>query len=105
MALLSDAEVDDILARSQFIQITVKTITDLAQIREKVQEAREVGYALALEEVVPGEIAIGAAITGPDGRPIAAIHVAGSLSEWQPEDFAQRFAPLAQSAARAISRA
>ncbi|WP_083206344.1 IclR family transcriptional regulator [Stappia indica] len=105
LALLSDAEVEDILARSDLKPITVKTITDPDAIREKVREARELGYALALEEVVPGEIAIGVAITGPDGRPVAAIHVAGSLSEWQPEDFAQRFAPLAQSAARAISRA
>ena len=105
LALLGDAEVEDILVRSDLVPITVRTITEPEAIREKVREARELGYALALEEVVPGEIAIGVAITGPDGRPVAAIHVAGSLSEWQPEDFAQRFAPLAQSAARAISRA
>ncbi|WP_417768076.1 IclR family transcriptional regulator [Stappia sp.] len=105
LALLTDAEVDDILARSDLRPITMRTITDPEAIREKVREAREVGYACALEEVVPGEIALGVAITGPDRRPVAAIHVAGSLSEWQPEEFCQKFGPLAQSTARALSRA
>jgi len=34
---------------------------------------------------------------------VAAIHVAGSLSEWREPDFRQRIAPLAIEAARALS--
>lgn len=75
-----------------------------AAIREKVLEAREAGYAVAVEEVLPGEVALGVAIRGPDGSPLAAIHVAGSLGEWEVEEFTRRFAPLAVEAARAISR-
>lgn len=104
MAQLPDAEVEDIITRSDRRPFTVKTITEPEGIRDKVREAREIGYAFTVEEVQLGEVAVGVAIRGPDGRPRAAIHVAGSLSEWTVEEFCQRFAPLAAEAARAINR-
>lgn len=104
MAQLSDPEVDDIIARSDLRPFTVKTITEPEGIRAKVQEARAIGYAFTVEEVLIGEVALAVAVHGADGRPRAAIHVAGSLSEWSAEEFCQRFAPLASEAARAISR-
>ncbi|WP_205602435.1 IclR family transcriptional regulator [Chelativorans alearense] len=104
MAHMSDAEVDDIITRSDRREITPRTITDPDQIRAKVREARENGYALALEEILQGEIAIATAILSPDGTPLGAIHIAGSLSEWDEETFCRRFAPLAGEAAGAINR-
>ena len=50
-----------------------------------------------------GEDAIGVPVVNRQGRPLGAIHIAGSLSEWSAEDFARRAAPIAQEAARAIS--
>ncbi|EKF43270.1 transcriptional regulator [Nitratireductor indicus C115] len=104
MAHLSDAEVDEIIERSERREITPKTITDPEGIRAKVREARQNGYALAMEEVLQGEVALAAAILAPDGTPLGAIHIAGSLSEWEPEGFCRRFAPLASEAAGALSR-
>lgn len=104
MARLADSEVDDIIDRSDRRPFTVKTITEPDAIRRKVREAREIGYALAVEEVLLGEVAIGVALTDAAGRPVAAIHLAGSLSEWTVDEFCQRFAPLAAEAARAINR-
>jgi IclR family transcriptional regulator, pca regulon regulatory protein len=104
MSQLDDDEVDDILVRSDRRPFTAKTLTEPEAIRERVRAAREAGYAVALEQVLPGEIALGVAIQGPDRRPHAAIHVAGSLGEWEPEEFCKRFAPLAMEAARAIGR-
>lgn len=104
MAHLSDAEVDDIIARSDRHEITPKTITDPEKIRAKVREARENGYALALEEILQGEIAIATALLAPDGTPLGAIHIAGSLSEWDAETYCRRFAPLAAEAAGALNR-
>lgn len=103
MAHLPDARVDDILARSDRRPFTDKTIVEEAEIRELVREARMNGYALTVEEVLVGEVAIGVAILGPDG-PVGAIHLVGSLSEWTPEAFCTRYAPLAVEAASAISR-
>nr|WP_206077717.1 IclR family transcriptional regulator [Aquamicrobium sp. LC103] len=103
MARLTDGEVDGIIERSDRRPFTTKTICEPDEIRAKVSEARELGYAYTIGEVLVGEIALGAAVVGPDGRPLGAIHIAGSLSEWTAEDFCQRFAPLATEAARAIS--
>lgn len=104
LSRLDQDEVEDILERSDIRPVTPKTITDPVAIRAKVHEAREQGYAIALEQILVGEIALGVAITGPDGRPCGAIHIAGSLSEWTEDEFRKRFAPLAAEAARAISR-
>ncbi|PMR75739.1 IclR family transcriptional regulator [Billgrantia endophytica] len=104
LASLDDAEAEDIIARSNRRRVTPRTITDPAAIMLKVQEARDQGFALAKEEILVGEIALGVAISGPDGRPCGAIHIAGSLSEWKEADFRDRFAPLAAEAARAVSR-
>lgn len=104
LSRLPDDEVEDIIARSDRRPFTDKTITEPQDVLERVQEARQLGYALAVEEVLVGEVALGVAILGPGSRPLAAIHIAGSLSEWTPSAFAERFAPLAAEAAYAINR-
>lgn len=103
LAQMDDASVEDILARSDRQPLTPKTITDIPALRRKIKEARAAGYALALEERLLGEIVLAAAITDRSGRPIGAIHIAGSLSEWQPAAFQKRMAPLAIEMAKALS--
>ena len=103
LARLPDDRVRDIIARSDLRGFTPRTVTDPDAIMDEVRKIRQAGYSVAIEQILTGEIALGAAVTGPDGAPVAAIHVAGSLSEWTPDDFVQRFAPLATEAARAIS--
>jgi len=104
MALLSDGDVDEILAQSDLRPLTQKTIHDREGIWAKIREARADGYALAVEETLIGEVILAAAITGRHGEPVAAIHIAASLGEWSVEDFRSRFSPLALEAARALSR-
>lgn len=104
MAHLSDAQVEDIIARSDRRPFTDKTITAPEEVRQMVREARQLGYALTVEEVLVGEVALGVAVLGTGGKPLGAIHIAGSLSEWTPEAFRTRFAPLAVEAANAINR-
>ncbi|MBZ8134454.1 IclR family transcriptional regulator [Afifella sp. IM 167] len=103
MAHLEDEEVEDIIARSERKPLTPKTITEPGKIRAKIAEARRDGYALAREESLLGEIVLATAIT-EEGRPVAAIHIAGSLGEWTVEEFTGRFGPLAIEAARALHR-
>ena len=94
---------DDILARSAIAPLTGKTITDPAEIRAKIELARIDGYAVALEEILVGEVVLAAPVLDAAGRPVGAVHIAGSLGEWTATDFCARFAPLAAEAARAIS--
>ncbi|WPB56528.1 IclR family transcriptional regulator [Xylophilus sp. GOD-11R] len=104
MSFLADERVDDILDRSDLVAITPKTVTDKKAIKQKVAEARQLNYSLCLEESILGEIALGCAILDADDVPIAAVHIAGSCSEWTADSFTQRFAPLAIEAARALGR-
>lgn len=103
MAMLPDSEVDALLDSADKRPVTPRTLTESAAIREQVELTRGNGHSLALEQILMGEVAVGVAIPGPDSRPIGAIHIAGSLSEWQPEDFRRHAAPLASAAVNAIS--
>jgi DNA-binding IclR family transcriptional regulator len=105
LAALPPEEAEAILARSDRRPMTPKTVTDLPGLRRKIAEARRDGFALAAEESLLGEIVLAAAVRDRDGRPIAAIHVAGSLSEWEVETFRRRIGPLVIEAARALSQA
>ncbi|RMC35304.1 IclR family transcriptional regulator [Paracoccus alkanivorans] len=103
MAMLPDIEVDRLLAAADLRPVTPRTLTDPQSIREQIALTRQNGHALAVEQILMGEVALGVAVPGPDNRPIAAIHIAGSLSEWQPEEFRRRVAPLASEAVNAIA--
>ncbi|WP_348933278.1 IclR family transcriptional regulator [Aquabacter sp. CN5-332] len=105
MAKLSDGEVDSILKRSDLVALTPRTITDPAEIRRQVARARKEGYSLVYDESLIGEVAVACAILDHRARPVAAIHIAGTLSEWDPESFAKRFSPLVAEAAGALSGA
>lgn len=102
MAMLPSDEVDALLAKAELRPLTPRTLTDPHAIRAQIELCRQAGHALALEQILMGEVALGVAIPGADGRPVAAIHIAGSLSEWDPEEFRRSVAPLAAEAVRSI---
>lgn len=103
LSALSDAEAHDILMRTDLKPYTSTTETNPDNILDAIRQARKDGFALVVDEFVRGEVAIGVAVTGRDGRPLGAIHVAGSLSEWNPQDFVDQNTPVALEAARAIN--
>lgn len=104
MAHLPEHQAHDIISRSDRRPFTPQTVTDMDKIMDQIAQTRARGYALALSQILSGEIAMGFAVLDSVGAPVAAIHIAGSLSEWTPEDFAARFAPLGQQAARSLSK-
>lgn len=103
MSRLPDEDVRDILDRSDRQPFTPHTLTEPEEILEKIKQARSIGYSVTESQILTGEIALGFPVMNNAGRPVAAIHVAGSLAEWSLEDFINRCAPLAAEAARAIS--
>lgn len=104
LAHLAKDEVNDILKRCTLKPLTPKTIFEAAKVRAKIEEARRKGYAYTEEETVMGEIVVAGAIVDADGRPLAAIHLAGSLSEWRPAEFERKFGPLVSETSHALSR-
>jgi IclR family transcriptional regulator, pca regulon regulatory protein len=103
LAALPDQEVSDILLRSDRRRYTTKTKVDIEEIMQEVANIREKGFAVATEELLPGEVSIGAAVL-EHGRPVAGIHVASSLGEWSVDEFTQRAGPLVVEAAQALRR-
>jgi len=103
LSVLSDAAARDIVMRSSLDKYTSKTVNDPDGILALIARARSDGYAVVVDEFVQGEVAIGVAISGSNGVPLGAIHVAGSLSEWTPDAFERHAAPVATEAARAIN--
>lgn len=104
LSRLHEAEAAEVIARSSLIPYSHRTLTDPAAILDRVAAAREAGYAIAEEEIVAGEIALGVPVLDETGRPVGAIHVAGSLAEWDAPTFARNFAPLAMTAAGSLER-
>ncbi|MFC7704253.1 IclR family transcriptional regulator [Plastorhodobacter daqingensis] len=104
LAALPEAEARALVEASDRRSFTAHTLTATDTIMERVAETRQQGFSCAQEQILVGEIAIGAAVMGADGRPVGAVHLAGSLGEWEAEAFTRRFAPLVVEAARAISR-
>lgn len=104
LSVLDDAEAARIIAQSDLTAPGPRTETDPAAILAAVQRARADGFAIVEEEYLPGEIAIGVALSR-DGRPIGAIHIGALLSEWTRDGFIDRMRPFAIEAARAIMSA
>ncbi|HWX48229.1 MAG TPA: IclR family transcriptional regulator [Roseomonas sp.] len=102
LAQLPRAEVEAMLPHAELRPATPKTLLDPDAIMARIETARREGFAVAQEEMLLGEVALGAAVLDHGGRPVAAVHIAGSLAEWPAGRFAARFAPLALEAARAL---
>ncbi|PJE36708.1 IclR family transcriptional regulator [Pseudooceanicola lipolyticus] len=102
LANLSDEVVDDILANSELIASTPRTITSVPEIWSKITAAREDTYAFAQEEAVMGEVEVAAAILDQSGKPVGAVHISGLLSDSDESSFRAQFAPLVLEASRVL---
>jgi IclR family pca regulon transcriptional regulator len=103
LAQLPRDEMKAVIAKSDLTPMTSATITDPEKIYAKIDEARERGYAVVVGENTEGEITIAGAIVDADGRPVAAVHIAGSSRRWAPDQYVQRFAPLVVEVTRSLS--
>tara|TARA_R110002074_G_scaffold92570_3_gene202166 strand:+ start:1226 stop:1996 length:771 start_codon:yes stop_codon:yes gene_type:complete len=104
LARLPESQARDILVRSDRRPFTPHTITDEDALMAEIARTRENGFALAASQILSGEIALGFPILDSSGAPVAAIHIAGSLSDWSPEAFVARMTPRGMQAARALSK-
>lgn len=86
LAEWSRERVDEVLDRWGLPQETENTIQSRAELYEELARTRERGYALNHQEALEGLMAIGMAITNPDGSVFGSLDVSGPpyrLSEEQ----------------------
>lgn len=74
LAAMRDDEIELVIARG-LNRLTENTITDPDRLRANIREIRELGYAVNIGENRANVCAIGAAIRGVDGRPVAGIAI------------------------------
>jgi DNA-binding IclR family transcriptional regulator len=84
--------------------LTKRTVTDPSQLRERLAEVREAGYAWGLEEFAEGIDSVAAPVRDGRGKAIAAIHVHGPAYRFPPEGAAARIAERVVGAAAAVGR-
>jgi IclR family acetate operon transcriptional repressor len=78
LAFLPDDEIDRLYEPSgQLAPRTKNTITTLARLKSELATIRRRGYAVDQQETTEGVVCVGSPILGPDGRPEAAISLAG----------------------------
>jgi len=78
LAFLPDDEVERLYAGLAQLPVRTKnTITSLARLKRELATIRRRGYAVDQEETLEGIVCIGSPILGADGRPEAAISLAG----------------------------
>lgn len=104
LSRMSRQQARTLLQASDRRSYTPHTPTSLPVLTAKIDESAENGFALACEEIYPGDISIAAAVLNAEGEPCAAVNVAVSAFRSTPEAAVQRFAPLVISAAAAISQ-
>lgn len=92
-----------ILDKSDLRPYTASTTWKPDLILKKIAHAADVGYALASEEIYPGDLSVGAAILGADSRPIGALTLAVSKTRFNESEAEKQFAPLVIAAARSLS--
>jgi DNA-binding IclR family transcriptional regulator len=78
LAFLPDDEIDRLYASpAELPPRTKNTITTVARLKSELAAIRRRGYAVDQEETTEGIVCIGSPILGADGRPEAAISLAG----------------------------
>jgi DNA-binding IclR family transcriptional regulator len=101
LAHLPPEEIAPLLAQP-IRQLTEKTITSTARLRDCLEEIRRLGYAVAADELEMGFVAVGAAILAGDGRAVAAISLGGTRTRLA-DDRLPEIGALVRSAAGRIS--
>lgn len=75
LAVLSDKQVDVLLARAKAPKLTPSTLTDKAELRRAIMKARADGFSLVDQEAESGFRSISVPLKRRDGRTVAALNV------------------------------
>ena len=94
LAALSDAELDQFLAKHQFASFTKHTITDKKELRAAVEKARRNRYSLMDQQLEIDLRSLAVPVQNAGGRTIAAMNVSTRASRTQKKQMLDEFLPL-----------
>ena len=105
LASLGDAEVGAVWKQSDRSGATERTVKTLDELRRKLAEVREQGWALVDQELEVGVRSLAAPIRNGAGETVAAVNVSTHASRTDSDELMGRFLPALTRTADAISLA
>jgi DNA-binding IclR family transcriptional regulator len=102
-AYLPEAELTDLIDRSELTSYTANTITDKKALAKRLAQVRRRGYSLCVGEWYEHDISLGAPVLGPGGQVVAAVVAAVLSPKWKPREAEDKLASSLCLLATAIS--
>lgn len=97
-----DDRIDAYIDRTGFPDLTRNTITDHEKLMEEVEEIREQGFSVNLEENIEGLNAVGTAVNGPDDKVLGALSVSGPTNRMKGDWFENKLPDMLKGFANEI---
>lgn len=89
LAYYPPERVEALIREKGLVRFTANTIVDPEQLRQRLQEIRERGYSVSVEEYNLGAAGVGAPIFNHAGEPVASISVGGPKTRMTDERIAE----------------
>lgn len=103
LSLLSPDYVRGLLESAPRPRMTPTTITDMEEIMDMIEMARENGYAHSTAEFYRGDLNIAVPITDAHGNPIAAVNISAPSARWSMDRLRAELAPHLLATGRQVS--
>jgi IclR family pca regulon transcriptional regulator len=103
LAELSPAQLDDYFAKVRLEPLSARTVTDEADLRGIIEQARIQGWTLVDQEVEEGVRSLAVPIRTPDGRAAAALTVCSHAFRVSVERVMDEFLPLVLDTSKRIT--
>lgn len=103
LAFLTEEQIEQVL-ETPLERLCRSTITDPDELRVKIDEVRERGWAISFEETDPDVWGIAVPMIAADGTPVAALGLAAPRRRLQADDVRQQLAALGEEAGQLAER-
>jgi len=103
LSQLPEGDIDSFLYRYPLSPYTEKTTTDSGQLKRKILEARERGYAIVSDELDYGITSIACPIVLPGYGVVGAVNCSSSTASVEPENFAASRLPHLEATRRQLT--
>lgn len=103
LADMSSAQLDEYFTKVRLEQLSARTVTDEAELRGIIEQARIQGWTLVDQEVEEGVRSLAVPIRTPDGRAAAALTVCSHAFRVSAERIMDEFLPLVLETSKRIT--
>jgi IclR family pca regulon transcriptional regulator len=104
LSRLDPAEAFAHLKTARRTRMTAHSVTDLNGLRDRLQQARELGYALNDQEAFLGDISVAAPLVDHRGHPLGAVNIAVPSPRWNVHDVVAQLVPYLLKTAATINK-